>query len=87
MLRGQEYSADKFSYRLGVHEDLLIYFHFTESEDVRKFFNMGTHPMTSKRKRKLFKYVSQSNSQYLGFDFNNLGESYDDIYHQEPETV
>lgn len=78
-----EYEADKFSYRLNFHEELLIFFHFTEANDERKFFNLDEHPKTSKRKSKLLKYLARFDEKYLNLDFDCLGESYDGLYREE----
>lgn len=70
--RYSEYAADKFSYRLGAHEGVLVYFHLTEDEDKRSFFDfqIPEHPQTKKRKKKLLKYVIANDESYLNYDLN-----------------
>jgi Zn-dependent protease with chaperone function len=78
--RHQEYAADKFSYRAGFHEELLIFLHFLEKEEREPFFNFEEHPVTSKRKKRLLKYMAKRDEKYRGYDFDSLGENYHDLY-------
>ena len=66
-----EYEADKFSYVLGEHENLLLFFHHTEDVDKRSWFDfrIKDHPKTLKRKIKLQKYLSSIDDKYLDFDY------------------
>lgn len=68
--RHSEYEADKFSYVLGEHENLLHFFHYTEDLDKRSFFDfkIKSHPRTLNRKIKLQKYLSSIDDKYLNFD-------------------
>lgn len=80
--RHYEYAADKFSYKAGFHEEFLIFLHFLEKEAKEPFFNFEEHPVTSKRKKRLLKYMAKKDERYVDYDFNMLSDSYDNCYSQ-----
>jgi hypothetical protein len=49
-----------------------------EKDEKEPFFNFDEHPVTSKRKRRLLRYMAKRDKKYLDYDFNKLGDSYYD---------
>jgi Zn-dependent protease with chaperone function len=63
--RLQEYEADKFTHRLNMHQEFVLFLDSIESEDKRNFFNLEMHPMPLNRKRKLLKFINRTDVKIL----------------------